>query len=747
MSDKPANTIDVEQETYVSKATFLYWAMPVLVALLTIAAFSRCLRNEFVWDDQGAIVRNEHIDTISPESLKWMFTTFYTGPYQPLSWLSLAIDVRLWGRESAFGFHLTSMLLHTLTAVAFYFLAYRLLRIVTEGPTSQESSRQDKPDGVPRPSLVWAAGVAALFFAIHPLRVESVAWATERRDVLSGLFFVLTLLCYVRFATMEEGELGRKVWYVVSVVLAGMALLSKGTTVTLPILLLLLDVYPLRRFYRRSGVWWHPMTERTLAEKVPVFVMAFGIGVLAILGQAEAGAMMDLADHGIFARVLVALASFGFHIRSLVLPILLSPLYEMPADLLNVIGKLVVCILIGGGITGILIWKRKRYPGLLWAWVAYMVMLLPMSGLVQVGVHLAADRYTYLPSMSIALAVAAGFYVWWRRSSDDTLQREAFIKKPLIAVAVVSTLYVFLTSWQCSFWENDIRLWERAIESDSEAGVAYYNLGDAWARSNLLNRKLRHENAIAAYRNAVSKRPDMILAWQNLGNALLLKGDAEQAVKVFQQGLSHAEASRDVSADMHANMALALMRSEQFDRAIESAKQAVAVNPNHAAAYNIMGLAYQQKGQVDQALEAFYQSIDADEKHVHAYENISRLLMMLHRWGEVVDVLRQAHEVLPEERQISNTLAWVLATCPRDEVRDGLSAVSIARQLCAETDNKNISFLDTYAAALAENGEFEKAVAVLDRAIEIAELNDPTLAARLKGRRHRYETRQPTRMN
>ncbi len=747
MNESPAQPVDVEREGYVSTATFLYWTIPAVLAVLTIVAFLPSLGNDFVWDDEGAIARNEHIGTLSPESLGWMFTTFYTGPYQPLSWLSLALDVRLWGRDSAFGFHLTSVVLHALSAVVFYFVAYKLLLLATGRPGSTSSAGSEPERWVPSPALSWSAGAAAVVFALHPLRVESVAWATERRDVLSGLFFLLTVWSYVRFGVMDVGAIGRKAWYVVSVVFALMALLSKGTAVSLPVVLLVLDAYPLRRFQRRSGAWWNPVTERILAEKVPFFLLAFAAGILAILGQADAGAMMGLEEQDIASRMIVALSSFGFYVKGFVLPVGLSPLYEMPAGLLDIAVRLVEWILVGVGLTVLVLWKRQRYPGLLWAWVAYVVMLLPMSGLVQVGVHVAADRYSYLPSLSLSLVVAGGFLLWWRRGDDEAELREPIFKAPVVAVIALSMICMLLTWRQCSFWENDVRLWERAVAVDEGSGLAYYNLGDAWARSTLLDWQQRREQSLAAYREATRNRPDLVLAWQNLGNVLLAKGEAKQAIEVYDEGLSQSEGAGEIVANMQANKALAQLRLEDLDGAIESAKQALSTDSNHAPAYNVMGLAYQQKGEVEPALEAFQKSLEVDVQHIHAYENIIRLLLMLQRWGEAVDMLRRARQALPEEHDVSNTLAWVLATCPRDEIRDGQSAVRIAKQLCAETGNENINYLATYAAALAETGDFEAAVRVLDRAVGLAELEDSKMAARLKGRRKTYETRQPTRMD
>jgi hypothetical protein len=238
-----------------------------LVALVTFAVFFPALRNEFVnWDDYELLVNNPHYRGLGWEQVRWMFSTFHTGHYQPLSWMTFALDYLIWGMEP-FGYHLTNLVLHAANAALFYFLVLRLLSLALSQPPS-----------APDLGLRTAAGFAALFFSIHPLRVESVAWATERRDVLSGLFFLATILCYLQAMTYSNDPSHHARWRNKALIVYGLSLLSKASGVTLPVVLLVLDVYPLRRLGGGPGMWFGPLARRVWWEKVPFFPRCRGCG-------------------------------------------------------------------------------------------------------------------------------------------------------------------------------------------------------------------------------------------------------------------------------------------------------------------------------------------------------------------------------------------------------------------------------------------------------------------------------------
>src|SRR5438034_977960 len=262
------------------------WLVPVLIAVVTFAAFLPTLQNQFVnWDDPRNFLENPHYRGLGWTHLRWMWTT-HLGHYIPLTWMTLGLDYLLWGMNPV-GYHLTSLLLHAANAVVFFFVGCRILTLALPAPSERGHAL--------------TAGFAALVFAIHPLRVESVAWVTERRDVLSGLFYLLTILVYLR--DCERGARGRG-WCWVSVGLFACALLSKSMVVNLPIVLLILDVYPLRRLGGAIG-WWGEPARRVYVEKIPFVLLATAAAAIAVMAQLSVHAAASLAQLSVPGRVAV----------------------------------------------------------------------------------------------------------------------------------------------------------------------------------------------------------------------------------------------------------------------------------------------------------------------------------------------------------------------------------------------------------------------------------------------------------
>ena len=289
------------------------FAAPVAIIALVLLAYIPALDASFVnWDDYRLLFNETTYQNLNAEGLRWMFTTSYAGHFQPLTWLSYSLDYAVWGR-SAFGFHLTNVVLHMAVAVTFYLVGRRLLAVGT-GIDQAATSRP----------LILSASFAAVLFAVHPLRAESVAWVSERRDVLSGLFFVLAVGFYVWFATSagRPACTGRvfgsprrhRCYYAAALACCLLSLLAKATAMTLPLVLLVLDVYPLRRLggaasaaNRGGGRVW--------SEKIPFFLLAFAAGLRALLAQEEGGALYQLEEHGVPARFGQACYGLGFYLR------------------------------------------------------------------------------------------------------------------------------------------------------------------------------------------------------------------------------------------------------------------------------------------------------------------------------------------------------------------------------------------------------------------------------------------------
>ena len=456
------------------------WLPPVVVTLVTLVAFLPTLGNGFAsWDDALNFLDNPHYRGLGAAQLRWMFTSFHAGHYIPLTWLSLGLDYLLWGMNPA-GYHLSSLLLHAATALAFYFLALRLLRAALPPATTPAA-------------LCWGATVAALFFAVHPLRVESVASATERRDVLSGLFYILALLCYVKAATaLAETAPARlrshvswsarlrlrlpPLWYALSLASFAAALLSKSIVVTLPVTLLVLDVYPLRRLGGAAG-WRAP---RPWLEKLPFFALSAITAIVAFEALLPLGNTKSLQDMPVMLRLLVSVYGLLFYLQKTLLPLDLSPLYPLSFQ----VTWLQFGVLIGGAY---LAWAcRRRVPALTAAAFVYVVTVAPVIGIFQNGPQAAADRYTYLPCLGWAALAGGATAHWWPRRA---------IVVPVVAAWLAAL--AFLTWQQTSLWKDPVTLWSQAAAVTPTMRAAHFKIAQAHAENG------RIAEAIAAYREAI----------------------------------------------------------------------------------------------------------------------------------------------------------------------------------------------------------------------------------------------------
>src|SRR5712692_3723317 len=340
------------------------WLVPLAIASLTFTAFLPALQNQFVnWDDPRNFLENPHYRGLGWTHLRWMWTT-HLGHYIPLTWMTLGLDYLLWGMNPL-GYHLTNLLLHAANAVVFFFVVRRLLTRALPSPSERGYA------------LAVSAGVAALVFAIHPLRVESVAWVTERRDVLSGLFYLVAILLYLR--ACERGARGRG-WYWLSVAAFVGALLSKSMVVNLPVVLLILDVYPLRRLGGAVG-WWSEPARRVYVEKIPLVLLGAAASAIALMAQVSIHAAASLTQLSVPSRLAVSAYGLSFYLWKMVVPVNLSPLYELPPTVNPWAPPFLLSYGLVLAITAIALALRRRVPGLPAAWFAYIVVLLPVLGI------------------------------------------------------------------------------------------------------------------------------------------------------------------------------------------------------------------------------------------------------------------------------------------------------------------------------------------------------------------------------
>ena len=470
------------------------WSAAVVVAAVTVVCFSPSLQNGFVnWDDPGNFLNNENYRGLSLDHIKWMFTD-RQGHYIPIAWLTLGLDYVIWEMNPR-GYHLTSLLFHVFNALLFFFLTAGILR---------------KAAGSNGAVPVAAAAAGALFFAIHPLRVESVVWITERRDVVAGFFVLLTLIAYLRMQERPRGSRPYFRWLAVSLVCFACSLLSKAFGMTLPALLLVLDAYPLRRLSRET-------IRPVLIEKIPYALLSVGAVLLVLSAQQEVGAMQT--GYPLMSTLMQPAFRVCFHIWKTVAPVALSPLYLYKSTDVLADPIYTLCAVAAVGVT-VGLWRlRRRWPAAAAAWFGYLILIAPMLGIPQIGPHHAADRNTYLACMPFAVLFAA---LLTRRRGAAAIG--------LSALALLTALGA-LSYRQTRVWKNSMTLWNHALSIDPDNYFAYYQRGRAWEEQEDYHR------AVADYAEAHERNPGHLDYLRSLINMRLRTEDFRGALEFLEPAI------------------------------------------------------------------------------------------------------------------------------------------------------------------------------------------------------------------
>jgi len=471
--------------------------------------------------------------------VRWAFTSAVMGHWIPVTWLTFSLDHAVWGMD-AFGYHLTNLVLHAANAVLFYLLAARLLRLAL--PVAGDGA------------IRLGALVAALFFAVHPLRVESVAWITERRDVLSGFFYLLTVLAYLKSCAGEGAA--RRRWLAASLGAYALGLLSKSLIMSLPLVLLVLDVYPLRR---ARGRW-----RQVLVEKLPYLGLAIVAAAISVSVVIATIGLTSVSAYPPPARAAMALHSLAFYAWKTLLPVGLSPLYELPARVELWSARFLAPALVAAAVTAGAILLRRRCPAALAVWVAYGVTLAPVSGIVHNGPQLVADRYSYLACLGLAVLLGAAIAVV---AGAPRVAAPARVALVVAAFAWIGGLAALMQA-QLPVWRDADDIWRRAITVDPECAFCHGQLGA------LLGNRGDLPAAIAHFQRVVALRPDRARHRGNLGLALLKAGRPADAAAEFVRVLEEEPA--DVETRSRLGLALAQQgkleeASVEFGRVVEAA--------------------------------------------------------------------------------------------------------------------------------------------------------------------------------
>jgi tetratricopeptide (TPR) repeat protein len=714
----------------------MVFGVSLLLALGVFLIFGRTFGHGFVnFDDDSYFSANYHVKAgLTWKGTLWAFQTGYASNWHPLTWLSLMLDAQLFGTGPA-GPHLTNVILHAANSV----LLFLLLRRLT--------------------GALWPCALVAAIFAIHPLRAESVAWISERKDVLSGFFFMLTLLMYVRYVEQSRVQNSKfKVAYGLALLCFALGLMSKPMLVTVPFVLLLLDYWPLNRF-GPSASNTRPIREQIFGlvlEKLPFLVLSLVSCVVTVLAQKQAIKSVEVLPPAL--RLDNALVAYVTYLAQTLWPKNLAvyyPYFNIPVWQTAAAGALLVFITLSVFLTA------RRSPYFLTGWLWYLGMLVPVIGLVQVGGQAHADRYTYLPQIGFLLAI-----VWVVRDLTAAWRW----RRPIMIVVSTGLIAALTASaWQqTSFWRNDESLWTHTIACTSGNYTAHDNLGYVLAAQG------RTAEAIEHYQKALEINANCAETHNNLGTAFLNLGQLDKALGYYQQAL----ALEPGFAEAHNNLGILLTRRGKTTEAIEHYRKAIELNPNRAEFFNNLGNLLVTLGRTTEAVPLFQKALEVDPDNAKVHYNLANIAFAQGQWQEAIDHYQPALKQMPDsvhahyqlglalerrgqvaaaEAQLQrvieldplhvtaiNNLAWLLATSLEPSLRDGPKAVKLARQAVQLSNGLSPQIVDTLAAAYAEAGQFPEAVQTARRALELsAAQNNQALAEVIRSQLKLFEAGSP----
>jgi protein O-mannosyl-transferase len=668
------------------------FAAAVVCALLLLGValvFGQSLGHDFVnYDDDQYVYDNRPVaGGFTLAGIAWAFTEFHSSNWHPLTWLSHMLDCQVYGLDHPGGHHLTNILLHAANSV----LLFLVLRRMTTG--------------------LWPSAFVAALFAVHPLHVESVAWVSERKDMLSGLFFMLTLAAYLRYVRHPFSLLR----YLLVTFLFALGLLAKPMLVTMPFLLLLLDYWPLGRVACRSLlpprgypgttmpssssghrnlhaaestiVSGYPLDGRRdllalILEKLPWLALAAASCVMTYWAQGTA----VIAEQKISfpSRVANALVSCAAYLGQFVFPAGLAAFYPHPLDSLPV-WKIAAAGLLLAGISLTVFAVGRKCPYLAVGWLWFLGMLVPVSGLVQVGLQAMADRYTYLTQIGLYIALAWG--------AEQFSSRGANRNRVVAAAAALVVAAAMCCAWQQTFyWRDSETLWRRSLARSPESPIGHGNLGRALAKRGRL------DEAIDEYKKALAILPDYIESHGNLADALAVQNKFDEAIKHYEDVIRLSPLDNRV----YVQLGVAWARQEKLPEAEDCFRKALRLNPSNAEACYDLAKALQQQGKTEGALAQYQETLRLN----------------------------------PDQPDALNDLAWILATNPEPKYRDGPRAVKLAQRV----GTRSAAALNTLAAAYAEAGMFSEAVQTARQGTDLARRqNQPALAEIIQARVRLYE--------
>jgi len=586
------------------------WVYLALV-LLIATAYAQVRSFEFVsYDDGEYVTNNPHVRVgLTPESVSWAFTSGYGANWFPLTWLSLMLGCQLHGIQSGWH-HLTNVLLHTITTL----LLFGLLRRMT--------------------GAFWRSAFVAFVFALHPMHVEAVAWVAERKEVLSGLFWLLTLGAYVSY-TKRPGIL--RYLLVVAMFLGGT--MSKPMIVTLPFALLLIDVWPLSR-------WTRATAGRLILEKLPLLGISAVASIIAFLVQSRGGAVSTLELLPFGLRIKNALISYVIYVLKFFWPANMSVIYPYPQQI--PVWQAIGAGLIIAGISIAAIVEIRRRPYLFAGWFWFLGTLIPVIQLVQIGLEPRANRYTYIPYIGLSIIVAWGVTEMFERQAWGRL----FL--PIAGAAVCAACFV-VTHYNLGYWRNSQSLFEHAIEVTSNNWAAHLRL------SQVLLDEGRVDDAVPHIRETVRLRPNLLEARINLGAALSKRAEFQEAETEYRAALR----IQPDNADAHEGLGVAATEEGRFNEALTHLTEAVRLRPDDPDSHYNLGRAYGLAGRTSEAIEQFTKTVQLQPNNAEAHFNLGTALAVQDRLPEACDEFSRAVRLNPNDVNARFNLGSAFGTLGR----------------------------------------------------------------------------------
>lgn len=563
----------VQVKTYSEKDKKNLYAVIIIIAVLGIFSYSSSLNNAFTnWDDEEMVVNNPSVRSLSLPNLLKTFTTFHHSHYHPLVNISYAIEYKF-AELNPFVYHLTNLIFHLLNSVLVYLVLFKLFR------------------------NNFIAALVSILFAVHPLHTESVAWITERKDMLYAFFYLLAILFY-----LFNKETKTKKYDVYVYLFFIMSCLSKASAVTFPVILLLVDYF----FEKKLSL-------KNVKEKIPLFVISILFGIINIMAQYEkplSGSLMEIPQFDFLSKILLVFYNYSFYLYKAVVPVNLSAFYPYPDPAAS---GLPLVFWAAPFITGLIMYavyvSRKYSNIIIFGMLFYCVTILPVLQIVPVGRAITADRFAYMPLLGILVILTYLLYYLY----NNLLKSEALKKVFLGILAVIVIGLAFLTRNQSMIWESSMTLYTDMVKKFPENSLGYNNRGTLYLKEN------KYNEAESDFQNALKYNSKYAAAYNNMG--LLLNGRTkyDNAIEYFTKAVE----LNNNYAEAYFNMGLTYFNKNEIDKAIELYKKAISIDPGFAVAYNNLGKAYGLKEQNQEAITSFSKAIELDPDYSTAHYNLA----------------------------------------------------------------------------------------------------------------------------